>query len=94
MAARSERCERPSRRDRKVAEEARRSPGDRVAVPSRIGNDDQDMLEAAVPNLEHDAADLRLDVDEAGLGFDRKAVGETEQAIDHRVPRALIPSYR
>ena len=48
---------------------------DRLMVPRRISEEQQDGSASGVTCLEHHPPDLRLKVDDPGLGLDRQTVG-------------------
>ena len=84
------RPKRSTRRDREIREEDGRRATQHVTVSSGVGQHDKHVFEPAVPELERDPTELRLAVDEAGLGFDRKESGKADEAADGCVPRSLI----
>ena len=94
MLASGERCHRAALRNREVGQDRRGGRGDRIPVPSRIGDNDQHVLQATIAELEHDPAYLGLAVDQTRFGLDRKQRRDTTEGVDHRVPSSLITRDR
>lgn len=93
MATHAQAGERLPRRDGEgIVEQADRHP-DRFAITSRIGDDQEDMVEATVAELQHDPAHLVLRVDHPRLaldGKDRAAIRSVPQSADRPIEGPLI----
>lgn len=87
-------CQRTPLGDRKVGQDRRRSRSKHITISPRVGDDQQDVLEATVAQLEHDSADLALTVDQSRLCLDREHRTPTAESIDQRVPSSLIADDR